>query len=144
MPQPVQTFDNHVRHVPLNIAAGVILGINALWSLYRLVRFFSAESVVSFLLAAALGIMWAYARMFALTVQDRVIRLEMMLRLERVLPADLRARIGEFTLGQLVALRFAGDGELPELARTVLDGQVRDRAAIKKMIRSWNPDYLRV
>ena len=143
MPQTVQTFDNHVRHVPLNILAGILLGINLLWTLYRLVRFFSMESVMAFLVAVAIAIVWANARLFALTVQDRVIRLEMMLRLERTLPAELRARAGEFSLGQLVALRFASDAELPELARKVLADGITDRTAIKKMIRSWNPDYLR-
>ncbi|MGH9576839.1 MAG: DUF6526 family protein [Terriglobales bacterium] len=144
MPQPVQSFENHVRHVPLNSVAGLILAVNILWSLYRLVRFFSGESIVAFLLALALGIIWANARRFPLTVQDRLIRLEMMLRLERVLPADLRARIGEFSLSQLLALRFASEGELPELARKVLADNISDRTAIKRMIRTWNPDYLRV
>ncbi len=60
-------------------------------------------------------------RMFALTVQDRVIRLEMQLRLQSVLPPDLRARIPEFNVAQFVSMRFASDAELPELARKVLD-----------------------
>jgi hypothetical protein len=81
--------------------------------------------------------------MFALKVQDRVIRLEMQLRLQSLLPADQRTRIPEFTLGQLVALRFASDPELPELARKVLEEKLHDRRAIKKMIQNWQPDLLR-
>jgi len=55
----------------------------------------------------------------------------------------LRARIPEFTLSQLVSLRFASDEELPDLARKVLDENLTDRKAIKKLIRNWQPDYLR-
>jgi hypothetical protein len=58
----------------------------------------------------------------------------MRLRLQQVLPPDLRARIAEFTIGQLVSLRFANDGELPALARKVLDEKLTDRKAINKLI----------
>jgi hypothetical protein len=65
------------------------------------------------------------------------------LRYERVLPADLKPRIGEFTVAQLVALRFASDAELPALARKVLDEKMSERKAIKQMVKTWKPDYLR-
>jgi len=78
-----------------------------------------------------------------LTVQNRVIRLEMQLRMQAVLPADLRGRILEFRPGQLVALRFASDAELPELARKVLDEKLTDQKAIKQLIRDWQGDFLR-
>jgi hypothetical protein len=67
----------------------------------------------------------------------------MQLRLQSLLPPDLRARISEFTVAQLVALRFASDAELPALARKVLDEHLIERKAIKKMIRDWQPDMLR-
>jgi hypothetical protein len=108
-----------------------------------MVRHFSADNVVAVLLAVALVIISFEARLFALRVQDRVIRLEMRLRMRDVLPADLQARIPEFTLGQLIALRFAGDSELPGLARKVLDEKLSDRTAIKKMVQNWQPDTLR-
>jgi Family of unknown function (DUF6526) len=73
-----------------------------------------------------------------------VIRLEMRQRLRDVLPAAMHARIADFTRGQLVALRFAGDGELAELAQTVLRDNIQDKRAIKQMIKVWNPDHLRV
>ena len=139
-----QNFKNHVRIVPLfhQVTLPIFL-LNLIWSVVRLVRHPGVESVVSLLLAVAFVLGFLYARMFALTVQDRVIRLEMRLRLQQLLPPDLRARIGEFAVGQLVALRFASDAELPELARKVLDENLKDRKAIKKMIRDWQPDYLR-
>ncbi len=84
-----------------------------------------------------------FARLFALSVQDRVIRLEERLRCERLLPPDLQPRIVEFEPAQLVALRFASDAELPGLARKVLDEKLKDRKAIKQLMKTWRPDYLR-
>jgi hypothetical protein len=83
------------------------------------------------------------SRGMALKVQDRVIRLEERLRFERMLPTDMHSRIGEFTTDQLVALRFASNAELPELARKVLDENVKGRKEIKRMIKTWRPDFLR-
>ena len=83
------------------------------------------------------------ARVQTLTVQDRVIRLEMRLRLKEVLPAALAARIGELNVGQLVGLRFASDAELPGLVERCLSGQLADREAVKKEIKNWQADWLR-
>ena len=139
-----QSFENHTRIVPAyHMVAFPILAINLLWSLYRVIRNFSADAVVGLLLAFALVIIFLFARLFTLTVQDRVIRLEMRLRLERLLPADLQPRIQDLTVSQLVALRFASDEELPALTRRVLTENITDRKVIKQMIQKWNPDNLR-
>ncbi|MBI3933325.1 MAG: hypothetical protein HY316_01450 [Acidobacteria bacterium] len=139
-----QTYENHVRIIPVfHMGLFGILLLNLGWSVYRLYRAFSFETVVGLLLAIGLLILFFCARIFALRVQDRVIRLEMRLRMEKLLPADLQLRILEFTPSQLVALRFASDAELPELARRVLTEKIEDRKTIKKMIKQWNPDYLR-
>jgi hypothetical protein len=139
-----QTFENHTRIVPAyHLGTLGIFAVNLLWSLYRLAKYPSADTLVSLLLAVGLLLLFFYARAFALTVQDRVIRLEMELRMRQLLPADLQSRIVDLTPGQLVALRFAGDEELPDLFRTVLDDKVTDLKAIKKMIKKWRPDHLR-
>ncbi|NDQ57796.1 MAG: hypothetical protein GZ088_12065 [Acidipila sp.] len=139
-----QTFENHARFVPaFHYFALPVLGINLAWSIYHLVRGFSADTVLAVALAAALIVVALYGRLFALTVQDRVIRLEMELRLEKLLPAELRPRIGELTVGQLVSLRFAPDGELPALTRKVLDEKMLTRKAIKQLIQQWKSDLLR-
>jgi hypothetical protein len=103
----------------------------------------SFESVFGILLAIALLLFALLARIFAITVQDRVIRLEMRLRMAEILPAELRPHISEFTVGQMCALRFASDAELPALARKVIDDKMNDRKAIKQMIKTWQADYLR-
>ena|ERR1700719_1146005 len=139
-----QTFENHAKFVPaFHVVVLGIFTINLGWSLYRVAHAFSAESALSLLLAIAFILLAFYSRTFALTVQDRVIRLEMRLRLLQILPAELRPRISEFSVNQLVALRFASDAELPALAKKVLDEKLNDRKAIKKMIREWEPDFLR-
>ena len=140
-----QTLENHARIIPA-FHGGVLLTfvINFLWSGYRLIRFPSADAFVALLVAAALITLSLYTRMFATTVQDRVIRLEERLRMQRLLPPDLRARIDELTVKQLIALRFASDEELPDLCRRVLADKITDQKAIKKIIKRWNPDYLRV
>lgn len=140
-----QDFSNHTRVVPaFHMFALPVLGLNLVDQIYRIVRLgFSFDTVVAVLLAIALIIVALYARLFALTVQDRVIRLEMRLRLEQVLPADLKSRIPQFTINQLVSLRFASDAELPDLVRRVLDEKMDNRKSIKQLIKTWKADYLR-
>ena len=143
--QKPQNFGNHSRlYPPFHMFVAPILLLNIGWTIYHLVKTgISFESVLAVLMAFALITLALFARIFALTVQDRVIRLEMRLRLGEILPMDLRPRIPEFTPGQLVSLRFAGDAELPALARKVLDDKLNDRKAIKKLIQDWQGDYLR-
>ena len=140
-----QNFENHGRFVPsYHYFAVPVFLVNFLWSLYRLWKLgISFEGIFGVILAAAFLVLVLRSRLFALSVQDRVIRLEERLRYERVLPADLQARCGELTVGQIVALRFACDAELPALARKVLDEKLTERKAIKQLIKTWRPDYQR-
>jgi len=139
-----QNYANHVRKLPpLFIAAFLILAINLLWSIYGVVRSLSFESVLQVFFTASVIVMFFFSRTFALTVQDRLIRLEERMRLERLLPAELRPRIGEFSVKQLVGLRFAGDAELPALAREVLDGRLKELDEIKRAVKDWRADWQR-
>ena len=139
-----QSFKNHAKFVPLfHFVAVPILTANFLSSAYRALNRPSWETILGALVAIALLITLFLARVFALRVQDRVIRLEMRLRLRELLPPDLVPRIHELTPGQLVALRFAGDRELPALARRVLEERLGDKKAIKQMIAEWQADHLR-
>jgi hypothetical protein len=86
-PQDAQTFENHARYVPLY--QGVLFGIltvNLVWSVVRIIRRPSVEAGVTLLMALAFPLLFYYARRFALTLQDRIIRLEMRLCLAKVLP----------------------------------------------------------
>jgi hypothetical protein len=146
-----QNFSNHTKFVPMfHFFVVPVLVTNVVMHCYWFFKSFSATP--GLILAAFIGVLSAIAvlvlaflaRLFALGVQDRVIRLEEKIRYERLLPEDLKSRVGEFTIAQLVSLRFASDAELPALARTVLDGKVNDRKTIKQMVQSWRADYQRV
>jgi Family of unknown function (DUF6526) len=139
-----QSFEHHARYVPpFHVGVLGILFINLVWSLYQLVKTFSWPTVLATLMALAFIGMALFARNFALTVQDRVIRLEMRLRLERLLSADLKGRIPDLTPDQFIALRFAGDEELPALLREVLEKNITDRKEIKRRVKNWQADHLR-
>ena len=139
-----QTLSNHTRFFPLfHFFAAPILFANLVYALLQLVRAPSLSTAWGALFAAGLVAGLTAARLMALSVQDRVIRLEMRLRLREVLPADLQARIPELTRQQLVALRFASDAELPDLVRRVCGGSLSNAKEIKKAVSHWQGDYLR-
>ncbi len=146
-----QTFANHTRLDP-----GFhffLLPVFGLGLILTLIHFFAhitegdvrdhIHAFLLILLAAALLVAVFKIRLYALKVQDRVIRLEEQLRLMQLLPEQLRKRIPELTVSQLCALRFASDAELPKLAERALNEKL-SRADIKKLIQNWRPDYWRV
>jgi heme/copper-type cytochrome/quinol oxidase subunit 4 len=146
-----QTFANHARWDPLfHFYLGPIF-ILAL--ILTLIHFFAhithgdvrdqVHAVLLILLAVAFLILVFKTRLYALKVQDRVIRLEERLRLSQLLPEPLRSRIPELTEGQLCGLRFASDAEIPKLVERTLNEKL-SRADIKKAIQNWRPDYWRV
>lgn len=94
-------------------------------------------------LAVAVLLLTFKARIYSLGVQDRVIRLEEHLRMERVLPADLKPFTDKLERGQLIALRFAPDAELPGLVRRAVDEKLSPKD-LKKAIQNWRADYHRV
>ena len=144
MPQTPQTYKNHVRWFPpFHFFVMPILLLNFLNTVRHLWVMPSLSTALGTLVAAALVMLALSSRVMPVTVQDRVIRLEMRLRLREVLPPELWSRINDLTPRQLVALRFASNAELPELARRVLEEKVSDRRAIKQMIKTWRPDSAR-
>ncbi len=136
-----QTFATHRRFVPLYhyLTLPILIG-NVLIAAYYVVRAPGLPSVWALMMGVALFLGALFARVFSLAAQDRVIRLEERLRMLQLLPEPLRARIPEFTRDQVIALRFASDDELPELAASVLQGNIQKRDDIKKMIKSWRAD----
>lgn len=146
MSETPQSFENHAKIVPgYHRWATALLVLPTLYYLYVFVRdFYSVERLADLLFAVGVIIAALYARVFPLGVQDRVIRLEEHLRMERILPDDLRGRIPDFTTAQLVGLRFASDEELPGLARRVLDEGMTDKKAIKQAVKNWRADDQRI
>ena len=144
MAAAAQTYRNHFRLLPpYHYFALPVLAINVFYQIYLLWSAPSAAAVWAVVVALALAVLALFARVMALKVQDRVIRLEMRLRLAQVLPADLQGRINELTPAQLVALRFACDSEMPALVRDVLEGRVTKTRDIKMKVKEWQGDFLR-
>ncbi len=143
MSQPEQNLKNHARFVPLFhfVTFGLLV-----WNLVRAVRAVMPLSVASAQdvgLAVALVLMAWFMRVFPLTVQDRVIRLEERLRLAELAP-ELAKQSSRITPSQWTALRFASDDEFVTLARQVLDGKLTAPGDIKKAVQHWRADFLRV
>ncbi len=140
-----QNFKNHRKFVPaFHFVLMPVLLLNFLFMAYHVWQNPGMFTAWSALMAFALILVALFGCVFAMTAQDRVIRLEERLRMRELLPADLKARIPEFTKDQLIGLRFASDAELPELAATVLRDNIKNRDAIKKMVKNWRADDLRV
>ena len=144
MAERAQTFKTHTRFLPAyHFFVVPVLLINLLNTIRYLWLMPTPGTAFQVVVAAALLTLGLLARTQTLTVQDRVIRLEMRLRLRQVLVPELQPRINELSRGQLVALRFAGDAELPALVREVLDGRLTTSKDIKARIKHWQPDWLR-
>ncbi|HCE02115.1 MAG TPA: hypothetical protein DEQ98_02645 [Acidobacteria bacterium] len=145
MAEQEQNFANHARFVPpYHYVAFPILLVNVLYRLYWLSGGLTFDAILDVLVGVALIIVALFARVFALGAQDRVIRLEMRLRMRELLPDDLQGRINDFTPTQMVGLRFASDAELPALARKVLDENIVKATPIKQAVKDWQPDLHRV
>jgi len=139
-----QTYENHVRMDPwyhyvlfLMQVAGLALAV------YLLIRDLVIPTIWMVLIQLTLFLTTLKTRTYALKVQDRVIRLEERLRLERLLSEPLRSRIMDVDESQLIALRFASDAEVAGLVEQVLAKKLAPKE-IKQAIRTWRPDYFRV
>src|SRR5688572_25762865 len=137
-----QNFKNHQQRAPMWIF-GVLLPflIYFVWSVTQIIREPSMANVIALMMSTAFLLLWLTTRQMVLRVQDRVIRLEMRLRLREVLPAAMHGDIRRLTVRQLIALRFASDEELPELTKAVLAGTLTDGKEIKLKVRNWQGDH---
>lgn len=139
-----QSLKNHARLDPayhvLLLALYVANLVYAGFHVYRQPSLSSGWYVVLSVLAI---VPLLKIRTYALKVQDRVIRLEERLRLQALAPQEWQAQLFRLTEDQLIALRFASDGEVVELAKQALE-QNLDRKQIKERIRSWRADHWRI
>jgi hypothetical protein len=146
-----QTFANHTRldppfHfflIPILTIAFVMTLIHFFYHLRESDSRDNFHAALLILLATAFLVLAFKERLYALKVQDRVIRLEERLRLTQLLPEPMRSRIAELTVDQLCGLRFASDSEVPKLAERALNEKLT-RKQIKQAIQNWRPDYWRV
>jgi hypothetical protein len=144
MTETTQSYANHRRVFPLyHLFALPVLLAHVIVTVVGAVRAPSAWTL--WMVVVALGIAAAAVanRASALIVQNRVIGLEMRLRLATVLPVELCQRIPELDIRQLVGLRYAGDAELAGLVERCLRGELATADAVKRAVRQWRPDYVR-
>ena len=140
-----QNFQNYVRWFPLvHFVISPLLFLNLVWQIFRLYQDRSLDRVESLMMAIVFFMLSLAARLQALKAQDRVIRLEEKLRYQQILPPDLIEKASALRVGQILALRFASDVELPELLQRTLNGEFKDNKEIKSAIKNWRGDYLRV
>ena len=144
MAERTQSFQKHARWLPpFHFFVLPVLLVNVVNSIRHLIGDVNQHEAFQVVMALALFTLAFMSRVQALTVQDRVIRLEMRLRLRGLLPPDLQPNINELTHRQLVALRFASDAEMAELVRDVLAGKLATSKDIKSRIKGWQADWLR-
>lgn len=147
--QPPQNYANHRFQPRSTIVLFVLFALGGVAMLAS--TLIPAVSMGGLLPGIATGVIGLTAAAYTLKVrfsllalQDRIIRLEMQVRLERLLSGDLRERARALNLKQLIALRFASDAELPGLVQEVLDKNITDQNAIKQQIKHWQGDYMRI
>lgn len=142
MPEKIQSAKSHTRWEPwYHFIASPIALANLVIQIRHAAYVGGRYAWWNAALALGFFALVASARLMALTVQDRVIRLEMRLKL-RELGVPM-ADIMKLRVKQLVALRFASDAELPSLVQRVLAGELADQKAIKFAIKEWQADWQR-
>lgn len=142
---PDQSYASHRRYMPWHhFVVQPILVANFILEVGRAVDNPTLRGAWPAIVAFALLLLSFTARSMALKAQDRVIRLEERMRLSRLLPANEQEVIDKLRPGQLIALRFASDEEVSDLARRCVAGEFNSLNDIKKSIGTWRPDMLRV
>ncbi|HEX8290443.1 MAG TPA: DUF6526 family protein [Pyrinomonadaceae bacterium] len=145
MAESPQTYENHTRwHAPFHYFVAPVMLTNVVVAVVQLIRDPGLDRGWWLVVSAALLVLTALARLNPLRAQDRIIRLEESLRYYQLLPEELARRAASLTAAQTVALRFAPDEELEGLVRAVLEGRLTTPDEIKRAVRGWRADTLRV
>lgn len=139
-----QNYANHRRFFSLYhyVALPIFLAHVVVTTLVAL-RHPSLLTFWSVIVAVGLVAGIVASRTSTIIVQNRLIGLEMRLRLATVLPVALCQRIPELHLKQLIGLRYAGDAELPSLVERCLSGELSTADAVKRAVQHWRPDFVR-
>lgn len=145
-----QTYDNHRSYDWVHIALTLSL-LPALLATITVLLPILPENIALAVIKLLLLYFCFYSlllsikvRRYPLKMQDRIIKVEMRLRLEKLLPPDEHWQINGLDDDQIIALRFASDEELPTLMRKVLDEHISNRDQIKRLIKYWTPDLDRI
>lgn len=139
-----QQYSNHVRYDPLWHFTAVPLTLTglvaSLVNLFRCSDENCFQAVLLTLVFLILVVLVLLLRSYGLKAQDRAIRAEEKLRYFVLTGKPLDSRL---RMGQIIALRFASDDELPNLARRAAEESLTP-AQIKQAIQHWRADLRRV
>lgn len=142
-----QSYSDHLRfYTPHHFVFYPIAGILAIGSLILGLYYAEYRMVCMLFAICLLLLIWVSFMMrqhYALTLQDRIVRLEMRLRYYQLTNIRFEVYEPQLSFKQIAALRFASDGELPVLVQRALDEKLSPNA-IKKSIVYWTPDEMRV
>jgi hypothetical protein len=139
-----QSLKNHNRlDPPFHVITFFTLVVNLVVAIVYMVHHLGIYSAWLVLLSIIVFVPYFKLRLYPLKVQDRVIRLEERLRLQALAPSEWHSQIFRLSEDQLIALRFAGDSEVVDLAKQALEHNL-NRKQIKERIRDWRADNWRV
>lgn len=143
--RPHQNYRNHRSIDYAMNALALLYLIAAVLGILGLANHSARWSAVAAILLAVGTLVLAYkARVYSLKVQDRIIRLEMRLRLAALLKGDLEGKGETLAMSQLIGLRFASDAEMPDLVRKVIAENITKADDIKKLVKNWQADNVRI
>ena len=141
---PEQSYKNHTKwDPPVHFFVMPVIVATLIFSVVHAWDYPNGITLWLVLLSVALCVWVVKTRTYALRVQNRLIRLEERLRMEKLLPVELMLRFDDLTMGQIIGLRFASDGELTDLTRRALDERLTPQQ-VKAAIKNWRPDHYRV
>lgn len=137
--QQAQTYATHV-HRPRLFAAAFLATVVAFgFFIYEMLRFRGPLMYGILALGVAVMCLTLISRLYIVRLQDRIIRLEMQVRLARL---GLESSFPRLTNRQVIALRFASDGEMPALVNRAISENLTSRQ-IKEAVKDWQADWLR-
>lgn len=142
-----QNYKNHIRYYfPHHFIFYPIILILAIYSACNIAKYPEQSLEWKFITAIIILIGWfsfMTRQHYGLRNQDRIIRLELRLRYHILTKQRFETIESRLSFRQIAALRFASDEELPELVQRALNENLTGRE-IKKAIKNWLPDYMRL
>ncbi len=139
-----QQFSNHQRFHPLfHFFVAPLSLLLSILSLLMLTHSFTWYGLLLAMAFICLYLTLFITRTYAKQNQDRIIRSEIRLRYFMITGKDFSNIEEQLSLAQLVALRFAHDEDFIQLTASAdLPGLSPEQ--IKKSLKSWKADHLRV
>jgi Family of unknown function (DUF6526) len=142
-----QDYRSHVMYYPPHHF--IFLPLMMILIIFGMVKSFKDQPhqlewiLFSVLAACILYLAVMLRQHYALGNQDRIVRLEFRLRYFEFFDKQSYEIENKLSCGQLAALRFAADDEFAALLDRVLKENI-SADEIKKSIRNWQPDNMRV